>query len=169
MSAAAIATMLADLCELRSYLASIPGPPSPMGATLDAARTGILGDGCSARYPTAGREMRRAPSRPLSYARMWSVLAERPGHSVRVWLLSPVVLDLARQTTAQVMLSPGPGRRAHSLALPERLGWDYATATQRARWGILLRVGDGRPSRIAMASAGTALLEQAAAEWVSAE
>lgn len=165
MSARAI--MLADLTELRRYLAAIPGPPSTMGVALDAARSGILGDGCSSRYPTAGREMRRAPDRPLSYSRLCS-LDELPGHSVRVWLLSPLVLDLDKGTTAEVQLPRGAGRRTHRLDLVERLGWDYASEAQRARWALLLATGDSRPARAAMAAAGSALLDAAAREWVSA-
>lgn len=161
------AIMLADLAELRRYLAAIPGPPSTMGVALDAARTGILGDGCSARYPTAGREMRRTPDRPLSYARLWGPLAALPGHSVRAWLLSPVVLDLDKLTTAPVILPPGPGKRAHALELAERLGWDYGDEPHRARWTVALRSGDSRPARTAMAAAGDALLDRAAVEWVA--
>lgn len=165
MSARAI--LLADLAELRRYLAAIPGPPSTMGIALDAVRTGVLGDGCSSRYPTAGREMRRAPDRPLAYARMWGDLAALPGHSVRCWLLSPVVLDLDKLTTAPVILPPGPGKRRHTLPLVERLGWDYADDAHRARWAVALRSGDSRPARTAMAAAGDALLDRAAAEWAA--
>ena len=159
--------LLADLAELRRYLAAIPGPPSTMGIALDAARTGVLGDGCSVRHPTVGREMRRMPDRPLSYARMWGDLAALPGHSVRAWLLSPCVLDLVALTAADVVLEPGPGKRRHTLTLVERLGWDYADDAHRTRWGLALRTGDSRPARTAMATAGELLLDRAAEEWVS--
>lgn len=164
MSARAI--LLADLAELRRYLAAIPGPPSTMGPALEAARTGVLGDGCSVRYPTVGRELRRAPERPLSYARMWGALASLPGHSVRVWLLSPCVLDLDKQIPAPLVL-PGPGKRTHALELTERLGWDYGSAAQQARWGAALRSGDSRPARTAMGEIGGAALDRAAVEWVA--
>jgi len=161
-----IAALLSDLAEVRRYYAALPGPPSSFGIALDSARTGVLGDGCSAHYREPGRELRRAPPRPLSERRLWS-LADRPGHGLRVYLVASVeVLDLAAERVAPLALGTGRAVRSVDVSLRERVGWVLSPA-EHDRWERALRAGDSRPARAAMLERGTAALAAAAAEWTS--
>lgn len=163
--------LLADMLTIRRYLAEIPGPPSNAGIALDAARSGVIGDGCSVHVPRGHDRAFRVVRRPIEYAKMWhTALASMPGHSLRVWLVaSPEVLDLERRTVAPLVLAFAPdhpkSKLTHELDLRERIAWVWADDAKRAQWERGLRSGDSRAARTAMQAAGAARLVECAEEW----
>lgn len=163
--------LLADLVVVRRYLAEIPGPPSNAGIALDAARSGVVGDGCSVSVPRGHERALRHVARPIEDRKLWS-LADTPGHTLRVWLIglsSVEVLDLEARTVAPLVLAYDPeqpkSKLRHELDLRERIAWVWADDAKRAQWERGLRSGDSRAARDAMRTAGAARLNACAEEW----
>lgn len=165
--------LLADLAIVRRYLAEIPGPPSNAGIALDAARSGVIGDGCSVHVPRGHERLLRTVRVPLEYRRLWDpALVEMPGHTLRTWLVSSTeVLNLDECKVAPLVLAYDPenpkAKLTHELDLRERIAWTWSLhdAAKRAQWERGLRSGDSRAARQAMQAAGAARLNACAEEW----
>lgn len=170
LDAILVRRLLTDMHTVRQYLASSSASiPSSTGIVCDVLRAGVTGDGCSARYSEAGREMRRLPPTPIEHRRMFGPLAEQPLHSLRVYLVaSPEVYDLSADPPKCA------GIEAHTLdkrrsiipvSLAQCVAWIRADAVLSKRWAELL-VGQNRKQALdAMRRSGMAALIECAKEW----
>lgn len=171
--AVTIAALLADLHAVRQHLASRGvSLPSPTGLVCDVLQTGVTGDGCSARYRTEGREMRRLPAPPAAYVRMFSrELTALPGHGLRTYLVrSPDVLSLEPPSAAPLTIDnndPKPKSVRVIVSLAQRVGWICADDAQRERWRKVLASRDRTAALLGMARAGETRLIECAKEWTT--
>lgn len=169
--AALVAALLSDLHSVRQHLASCgPSIPSSTGLVCDVLQTGVTGDGCSAHYREAGREMRRLPPPPPAHVRLWSTeLAALPGHSLRAYLVGSVeVLSLEPPSSAPLVVDssdPKPRPVRVVVTLAQRVGWICADDAQRERWRKVLASRDRTAALLGMARAGESRLIECAREW----
>lgn len=163
--------LLADMHVVRQYLASSGvSLPSPTAIVCDVLASGVTGDGNSAHYQQAGREMRRLEVPPLEHRRMWTdEFRALPGHSTRVYLVASVeVLDLSAdppKVAPLVVVEADKRERRHPLTLAQRIGWVMASKEQAAKWATAIRDGRKKQALDGMAAKGEAALALAAEEW----
>lgn len=163
--------LLADMHIVRQYLASSGvSLPSPTAIVCDVLASGVTGDGNSARYQQAGREMRRLATPPLEHRRLWTdELASLPGHSTRVYLVASVeVLDLSAdppKVAPLVVIEADKRERRHALTLAQRIGWVKASQEQAAKWAAAIQDGRKKQALDGMQVRGEAALALAAEEW----
>ena len=163
--------LLADMHLVRQYLASSGvSLPSPTAIVCDVLASGVTGDGNSARYQQAGREMRRLEVPPLEHRRMWTdEFRALPGHSTRVYLVASIeVLDLSAdppKVAPLVVIEADKRERRHALTLAQRIGWVTAKESQQKQWLSAIRDGRKKQALDGMAVRGEAALALAAEEW----
>ncbi len=162
--------LLTDLHTVRQYLACADASiPSSTGIVCDVLQTGVTGDGCSARYSEAGREMRRLPPKPIEHRRLFGELASSLHHTLRVYLVaSPEVYDLSAdhpKCAGITVVQSDKRRQIVPVSLAQRVAWIRADAELSKRWAEMLVGANRKQALDAMRRAGSSALLACAKEW----
>lgn len=164
--------LLRDLHELRQHLACAGvSLPSSTGLVCDVIRVGVTGDGCSAHYREAGREMRTLPRPPATWPRfveLVSALDRGPtGYLLERLVYSVEVQDLSATPprVAPLVAEVAGKSRTLSRTLAEWCAWTLADPTQRGLWLVALAKSP-KQAHDSMAHRGSEALKTLAKEWL---